>query len=200
MEIAKERPPYVMFEARGIEDRNASIAAGHYVTKDVDFALITPIGSKDRVERVVSEWFAKLDDDLRSQRVDPAWVSAFKAAYAAWREDREMPVEGTAILTWPLLSSGQIKQLLDAHIRTVEDLAVANEETIAQLGMGGRALKQRAVDWLTSANNIGKTSEELSALKLANSELKSQNEALTKSVDELAKRVETLSNAKSSKT
>lgn len=196
MEVAKERPPYVTFEVRAIEDRNASIEAGHYVANDVDFALITPMGSKDRVERVVSEWFAKLAEDVRNQRFDPAWLSAFKEAYKAWKEDREVPVDGTAILTWPVLSPSQVKSLLDCHIRTVEDLAVANEEALARIGMGGRALKQKAEEWLKSAKTIGVRSEEVVALKAENKDLKAQNQDLDKRLKELSAKVLALETSK----
>jgi hypothetical protein len=196
MKVAEERPPYVTFEVRAVEDRNASIEAGHYVATDVDYAFITPIGSKDRVERVVSEWFAKLEEDTRNQRFDPAWLRAYKEAYAAWKEGREMPVEGTAILTWPVLSPSQVKGLLDCQIRTVEDLAAANEETIARIGMGGRNLKQKALDWLSSAKTVGVKSEELTAVKQQNEDLKAKNEALAKQVADLAAKVKALESAK----
>jgi hypothetical protein len=193
VEVAAERPPYVTFEVRAIEDRNASIEQGHYVAKDVDFALITPAGSKDRIERVVAEWFAKLEEDVRSQRVDPAWPAAFKEAYKAWKDGREIPVNGTPILTWPSLSPAQVKTLIDCQLRTIEDLAVVNEDTLARIGMGGRALKQRAIDWLASAASIGKPSEELSKLKTENSDLKQQNTDLLAKVKGLEAKVQVLS-------
>lgn len=192
VEVAAERPPYVTFEVRAIEDRNASIEQGHYVAKDIDFALITPAGSKDRVERIVSEWFAKLDEGVRSQRVNPAWPAAFKEAYKAWKEGREIPVDGTPILTWPLLSPAQVKTLIDCQIRTIEDLAASNEDTLSRIGMGGRALKQRAIDWLASAATIGKPSEELSKLKVENETLKQQNIDLLAKVKDLEARVQAL--------
>jgi len=196
MEVEKARPPYVTFEVRAIEDRNASIEAGHYVTKDVNFAIITPQGSKDRIERVADEWLAKLADDVREGRFDQAWLSAYKEAYKAWAEGNELPENGFPVKNWPVLSPSQIISLLECHVRTVEDLAVANEETLAKIGMGGRALKQRAIDWLASAASIGKPSEELSALKVVNAELKVQNETLAKNLEELTKRLELVEKAK----
>ena len=54
MEAKQDRPPFVNFEVRAEEDRTASIEQGHYVAVDVDYALITPAGSRDCVERKVS--------------------------------------------------------------------------------------------------------------------------------------------------
>jgi hypothetical protein len=45
------RPAYVMFEVRSEEDRAASVAAGKFVGRDVNYVIITPPGSKDTVEK-----------------------------------------------------------------------------------------------------------------------------------------------------
>jgi hypothetical protein len=83
-----------------------------------------------------------------------------------------------------------VKSLLDAKVRTVEDLAQANEETIAMLGMGGRALKDKAVSWLQSANSTGKVTEELAAMRVANASLVERNAVLEKAVADLKALVE----------
>lgn len=188
----EDRPPFVTFETRSVEDRQASIDAGHYVGRDVDWVFITPAGSKDRIERVVSEWFDKLEQDLLAERISPTWVQSYKASYQAFREGKEPPVVGTSILNWPGLSPSQAKTLLSLNIRAVEDLAAANEETIARLGMGGRALKQRAVDWLASAASTGQVAEEISALRVERDELRIRSESLEAQVKALAGQVQAM--------
>lgn len=188
----EERPPYVRFEIRAEEDRQASLDAGHYVALDVHYALITPMGSKDCIERKADEWFAKLKQDVEEGRCPREWLAGFREAYKDWCDGREAPVNGTAITDWPPASPAQVKTLLALHIRTVEDLAAANEEVLSRVGMGGRALKQRAADWLSSAASTGKTSGELSALKAANADLKARNEQLERQLQELSLRVEGL--------
>lgn len=185
MEIQQERPPYVMFETRAVEDRTRSIDEGIWATKDVDYALITPMGSKDRTERVVVDWFSHLQMEVSQQRFPGEWLTAYKGAYKAWKEDREIPLEGTPIRTWSAASPAQCKMLLDLQVRTVEDLAAANEETVARIGMGGRALKQQAQAWLDSASNVGKVSAEVAALRVQNEALEARNEELLKRLDRL---------------
>lgn len=192
----EERPPFVRFEVRAEEDRQASIEAGHYVGRDVHYALITPMGSKDCIERKADEWFDKLKQDVAEGRCPREWLNAFKEVYKDWCEGREAPPNGTPITDWPPLSPSQVKTLASLHIRSVEDLAAANEEVLARIGMGGRALKQRAIDWLTSAGSTGKASEELSALKAANENLQARNEQLETQLRELAAKVEALSSDK----
>lgn len=186
------RPPYVRFETRPVEDRVASIEAGHYVAKDVDYALITPHGSKDCIERVVAEWLPQLDQQAAEGRIPVEWPRAFKEGYRAWKEGREAPLSGLAVEQWPVASPAQVKSLLNAKIRTVEDLAQANEESLARIGMGARALKNKAIEWLSAAAGQGRLAERLSALETAladakarNEELASRNAALQAQVDAL---------------
>ena len=197
MEIKQEnRPPYVVFEVRAEEDRNATIEAGHFVARDVDYALITPAGSKDCTERIVSEWFEKLENDVRDGRFPREWLTAYRGVYKDFKEGRETPLTGTAITGWPVVSPAQVKNLLQLQIRTVEDLATANEEVIARFGMGGRALKQKAIDWLASAGNSGKVTEELAALRQANADMLQRNEDLMKQLTELTATVKKLDTGK----
>ena len=192
----EERPPFVRFEVRAEEDRQASLEAGHYVGRDVHYALITPMGSKDCIERKADEWFDKLKQDVAEGRCPREWLAAFKEIYKEWCEGREAPVNGTPITDWPPVSPSQVKTLLSLHVRTVEDLAAANEEVLSRIGMGGRALKQRAVDWLTSASSTGVASGEITALKAQNENLQARNMQLEAQLKELAIKVDSLTGDK----
>ena len=192
MEAMKERPPYVTFELRAVEDRAASIAAGHYVARDVAYALITPAGSKDRIERVVEEWFDVLAASVRDERFPREWLKAYQGAYEDWKAGNAPLLKGTDVRNWPVLSPSQVKLLTDIGVRAVEDLAIANEETIGRLGMGGRALKQKAVEWLASAQDTGKQVEEITALQIANKDLTERNEAMMQQLTELGQRLQLL--------
>lgn len=177
--MEKGNPPYVTFEKRAVEDRDASIEHGKAMSKDVDYALITPMGSKDRVERVVSDWFEMLKREVVDGRFPQEWLTAFQKAYEAWKNDQEIPVGGTPIKQWTYLSPAQVKNLLVWHIRTVEDIASANEETIRRLGMGGYSIVQAAKDFLSmSSDPKNKTVGELAALRASVETLKASNEAL----------------------
>jgi hypothetical protein len=176
--VQDARPPYVTFEQRAVEDRGASIAAGHYVARNENYAIITPQGSKDRIERQADDWIAHLKAQVQQQRFPQPWLEAYSSAYSSWQRDQTIPENGTALLTWPPLSPAQKDMLLRINIRTVEDLAAANEESISRMGMGGRSLKDRAVQWLTSARDVGQGSERISALEQRLVELATANKDL----------------------
>lgn len=191
--INDARPPYVTFERRAVEDREASIKAGMPRFQDLDYAIITPAGSKDRIERLVSEWFEQLKKEIQAGRFPQAWFDAYKGAFTAWKEGRELPEHGQSIMNWPIVTPSQTKLLLDLKVRTVEALAEANEETINRLGMGGRALKQQAVDYLKAANGTGKLVSQLNAMREENEGLKAAQVKLLESVAQLKAKVDALS-------
>lgn len=195
MQIAEARPPYVTFEALAEEDRAATISAGHYVARDVDYAFVTPQGSRDRLQRRVDEWLDNLRQQVEQSRFPREWLRHYEESYRAWKDGREAPVSGTAVSNWPAASPAQVKAMQAVHVRTVEDLAAANEETISRLGLGARALKQRAIEWLSAASGTGKVAEEMAALRQQNAELEAANKALSKRMQELADKLDAQSAA-----
>jgi len=173
----QERPAYVEFEPRAIENRDKSMEAGHPVYEDVIFAIITPPGGNLVVEKVAEQW-------VESKRNDP-FYRHYKESFEAFLEDREAPAEGTAIELWPAATPAMVKQIRGAGLRTVEDLAAANESSIQKMGMGGRALKQRATAWLESASNTGKVAEENAAMRATLEDLRATVERQAGQIAEL---------------
>lgn len=173
-----QRPPYVTFERRAVEDRNASIAAGHYVTKDVDFAVITPQGTRDRIERIVEDWFKGLAEQVRDNRVPQLWLTGYKSWYDQWKAGEELTLNGTPLKTWPVASPAQVANCITMRLLTVEDLATAGEDVIQRLGLSFADLQRRAKSWLASAGDQGKLVAELSALRVERDALKQRTTEL----------------------
>lgn len=193
-EVMNAAPPFVSFEWRAVEDRNASIEAGHYVAKDVAYALITPAGSRDTTERVAETWLKQIAE--AGSDYPASWIEAFRFKFDEWRKTGQIPETGTPIKNWAIATPAQIENCKNANIYTVEQLAEINEEGLTRLGMGGRLLKERAADYLKAANSSGKVAEEISKLKAEITALKSQNTKLTNQLKELAKKDEPVANHK----
>lgn len=191
MEAAQERPPYVMFEMRSVEDRAESEEQGHYVGRDVVFALITPMGSKDRIERVADEWIKYLKEQARDGRFNPEWIRQYEFGLQEFKAGREVPENGTPIFGWHMVSPTQQQLIVSTGIRTVEDLALANESAIQLMGIGGRGFKQKAQAWLDSRED-GKGAMELEKLRAQNEQQAETITSLTEKVGELVKQVEKL--------
>lgn len=178
IQIADAKAPWIMFERRAVEDRAASVESGHYVAKDVDFVLVTPHGSRDQYESEVQDWLERQSQQVQEGRLPQDWLFAWQRSYDNWKAGKEIPVEGTPIINWPVASPAQIRMLQDARVLTVEVLAGANEEVIKRLGMGGRALVAKAKDWLEQAKGTGKVVEELAAMRAEMEALKQRNKDL----------------------
>jgi len=187
-EMMKERPAYVRFEKRVIEDRNASLKAGHFVGRDIIYALITPPGSKDVIVREVEStrneqgviinqgWLDYLDTQVQEGRIPDVFVDSYKRAYDKYKKGEDLPLNGTPIKTWPPLSPAQITNLIALNIHTVEDLAALNEEGKARFGMGIVELQRKAKNWLEESQSIGAAVARLTALETEFKDLKDQNE------------------------
>jgi len=175
------RPPFVAFEVRAVEDRASSIKVGAYMTQDVDFIRIVPSGSEGKtvLEYNYVEWLDQIRGSTGEFRASGAgadtplmgasrfpieWLRRIEQEYAAWKEGRELPVEGTPIRNWPVIGPSALKNCEAMHVRTVEELADANEDVINGLGMGGVVLRQRAKDWLAAKRgDAGQLSAKLEA-------------------------------------
>ncbi len=186
------KPPYVRFETRSLEDREATIAAGHYVGKDVVFALVAPAGTRDLIEREATEWLKNIEEGVTQERIPSFWFSAYSKALDDFKNSRETPEFGTPVKDWPSLSPAEVKMLLDINIRTVEELAECSEEGVMRIGMGGRALKQKAKAWLESANDIGKVAAEVEKLRVRNEELEARDTERELEFSKLKNQVEAL--------
>lgn len=194
--VLEARPPFVRFETRSEESRAASVAAGNTVYTDVDYALITPQGSKDCIERRVDEWLVMLREQVKQERFPSQWLDHYKRLYEGWKAEGEIPVNGTPLRNWPMLTPAQVKTLTGLKLLSVEDLAVANEETISRMGMGGRALKDKAVAWLRAqGSDAGKQAEEVVDLRMRLERADAQNETLAQAVAQLQAQITLLTAA-----
>lgn len=181
----EERPAYVRFERRPVEDKEASLREGRYMAKDVDFALITPPYSKDCVEQKVTRWLEDLERGVRDGRIPQQWATLWKEGYQKWQNGQEMPLHGTPILGWGVISPAQQKMLIAINCLTVEDLAQINDEGMKRVGMGGLELRNKAKNWLASVKDHGGLTIQMSALEQENAQLKASVDGLKAQVEAL---------------
>lgn len=183
------RPNYVRFEVRAVEDRARSLEEGRYIPRDVVFAIVTPAGTRDRLEKEADEWLKGIEEGVKQERIPAEWLTAYRNALENFRNGLENPETGTSIKDWPVATPSQIRILEDLNIRTVEDVAAMHDEALSRIGIGARALKERAKAWLESANDIGKIAGEIEKLRSTNSELEARNTALMERLEKLEKAI-----------
>ena len=109
----------------------------------------------------------------------------YQRHYDAWKNGQELPLVGTPIRGWPVLTPSQQENLIRVNIPTVEYLAEANDEGLARIGMGGLEQKRKAIAWLAQATDKGPLTQQMASLQTENDVLKMSVETLTKQVNAL---------------
>jgi hypothetical protein len=183
--VDNERPPYVKFEIRPVEDRDASLKAGSYVAKDVTFVIIQRPGDRDTVEKEADGWLADMKAKSRSGLIPLEWYKAYENVYEAFKQDMEPPIDGTPVKNWPVLAPSQVHTLIAAGVKTVEDLAAIPDGDISRIIMGGIGLKQKANVWLSAAKDVGTVVEKLNNALLQVSDLTALVQQLTAELAEV---------------
>ena len=188
------KPPYVRFDYKEVEDRAQTIAQGRYIAKSVPFAYITSAGSKDENEKNAEEWLdgMKKQQHMEGKQYLAEWHKHFSHAFSEWKAGNEMPETGTPIKSSLLFKPHEIRSVLDANIRTLEDLAQANEESLSRISPGARVMQEQARKALSSANEqVDKLNKALEAETASKKILEERMTALEQANRELLARLDT---------
>ena len=118
---------FVKFENKPVQDKTATAEKGRPIYKEVAHISIRAAGSQNFVCR----------------RASLADMRRFPRHFAAFEQKREMPVEGTLLSEWPLISRTMAKELEGVHVKTVEQLVNMSDQN-SQNFMGINELKRKA--------------------------------------------------------
>jgi len=186
----EERPAYVRFEVRAVKDPEASMKAGHYVSKDEDWAVISALGSTDTVSKRAEKWFEIVETNVKRGREPVRHLEMYREIYARWKKGQEAPIDGTSIKNWNVLSPAQCENLMSVGLRTIEDVAQAPDDSMRRYGMGITDLKNKARAWLQAAKDHGPLTEEIAKLKRENEQLIGTIESLQDKIDLMSTQVD----------
>ena len=179
------KPAYVSFRTIAKQNMKASNEEGRYIARDVDVVTVRQIGATDSVEWEVPRWLEQNKVEVINGRLPQDHAEKYEESYRRWKLGQEMPVDGTPIKSWPVISPAQAEAVIKAGIRTVEDLSTLNDEGLRKVGMGAIDLKQKAKTWIDVSQDKGKVTQEMAAVI-------KQNDQLQKTVDTLMAKVEKL--------
>lgn len=90
---------------------------------------------------------------------NPAWLAArirrdaVRPAYEAWKKGEELPTDGTPIGAWPGITPDQAAGLKAAGLRSVEEVANANDALMSKIPLPNvRGLKELAANFLAGSD------------------------------------------------
>lgn len=172
--LMPEVRPYVRFYTEERENRAATLENGIYTPMDVHMVEVTPVGGKNVFLDEAENWLRKIRERSLRGQYSRDWVRDFDEMFKMYKEGEEIPEKGISIKTCIMFSPAQQKQILNANIRTLEDLASCTEEGLQAMGPGGRELRDRARAAIDQAKDSGKVAAEVAALKVENAEQRQQ--------------------------
>jgi hypothetical protein len=111
----------------------------------------------------------------------------FPQHYQAFLSRTEAPTEGTPLIEWPAVTRSFAEQLSFINIKTVEQLADLNDNTMHQVP-GIANFKQKAKDWLEATKDDGI----LSRLRTELEERDTKIEEMSGQMDALISRLDAL--------
>ncbi len=82
----------------------------------------------------------------------------FAPHYKAFQDRTEVPLSGTPLIEWPLITRSLAEELAFHHVKTVEHLSTMSDTNIGKF-MGLNALKAKAIKWLEQAGEEAKVHE-----------------------------------------
>jgi DNA-binding transcriptional regulator of glucitol operon len=125
----------VKFFIKVMPDNEASAAEARAIFKDVEYVDIRVAGSRS-------------SHVCRPARQGD--IERFPKHYEAFKQRKEIPLEGTPLVEWAQISRSQAEELSFLNVKTVEQLAAMSDNYAGQR-MGGYELKARAIAWLVAA-------------------------------------------------
>jgi hypothetical protein len=136
--LADRGPTIPQFYSEAVENTFRSQQAGRPQFDEVEFVRLIIPGDRN------SSPVMRVTDEERNR-----WPKE----YEAFKKGLELPLEGTPLIEWPPINKSQVMELAYFHIQTVEQLAAVNDAQLQRMGMGTRALRELAKEYLDIANN-----------------------------------------------
>ncbi len=182
--MLEDKMPVVRFGKIAQEDRNATIQAGRLITVDVDMVYVKQIGERDETECNAKEWLEKQRAKTYGMNgteptLPESWFERYEKCYTNYLKGFQNQPDGYPVREWAILTPSQVTNMHSMETFTVEQVAGWTETAVARFGFGGRELKNKAQLWLQSGDQ---KAEQINALQIENSTLKTQLEKLMEDV------------------
>lgn len=147
--------PFVKFETQTIEDHAKTREDGVPRFKDQHYAICSHAGGKGNTIMKVDNFLKHMAQEAKQGRANPQWVQEWRADYELYKAGQEIPLHGTPIRGWKMISGARQEELIRLNILTVEALANLTDEGMQNLGMMALELKRRAQAWLAQDDKAG---------------------------------------------
>jgi len=178
--MADEKPHlFVEFFTDAIENPSLSAKEGRPIFEDKEFVRIRFAGDQKNVLVAPAHMAGTVRDEMTNKPL--TYAQRFPKHYEAFKAGLAYIGGGTPIKEAPFLTEANRKELAALNIHTLEALAELDGAALARLGMGGRALKDKAIAFIAKASG----SADVTRLAGENAAMKEQIEAMQRQMAEL---------------
>ena len=147
--------PFVKWDTQTIEDHARTQEDGLPRYKDQHYAICSHAGGKGNTIMKADAFLKHMAQEAKQGRANPMWVQEWKADYDLYKLGQEIPVHGTPIRGWTMISGARQEELIRMNITTVEALSTLTDEGMQNVGMMAVELKRRAQAWLAQDEKAG---------------------------------------------
>jgi len=189
-QLTSKDMPHVRYDTKPVEDVPRTKADGVMRFKDQDYAVETMPGAKATNIFKIENFFERKAEELKSGRILPEWLTHWQSTYELYKKGQEIPLDGTPIRGWKLITGAQQEELIRLNIMTVEALAHLTDEGMRNVGMGALTLKRKAQAWIAQNESHEAGAIKLNTLQRENDTLKETVAAMEEKLEALAKQVE----------
>ena len=143
------------YKTIALKNERKSVNAGRPIYDDVEVVDIRFAGSKEVYTfptQQISHW--ETDEETGEQR-QLTYAERWPRQYQQFKAKTQQTKSGTPLDYVPFLTEGKRAELRALSIYTIEALAELDGQPLKNLGIGGRDLKNKAIEYLASANHDG---------------------------------------------
>lgn len=179
-----------LFKHHAIKNEPKSTEAGRPIYDDMEVCEIRSPGSRNigvYPATAISQW---VEDPETREMVPLTYAERFAHQYQQFKRQAAQTKSGTPLAHAPFLTEARRAELRAQNIYTVEALASIDGQELKNLGIGGRELKNKAVEYIEEAARGAPNLQlqaELEALKARNAVLEEDRKIAEVKKAELAR-------------
>ena len=143
------------FKTMTFEDVRQSQKAGRPIFADIEVVEIRFAGSKDSTVQPVNQFSHWENDEETGEQRALTYAERWPRQYRQFKEKQSQTKSGTPLDYVPFLTPAKRAELRALSIYTLEALSELDGQPLKALGIGGRELKNKAVEYLASTNHDG---------------------------------------------
>lgn len=138
--------------------------------------------------KTVYPWLDKIKERHRNGQIGDKYLDHCVDAFNRFKKNQDLPTHGYALINWRGIDPAMRDRLIGMGINTVELVATMNEEAMTYIGLGARALRQKAEAFLLQNNAPEQAAIEMTQLRHANETMAETLSAMQAKLAELSER------------